>query len=369
MRPRVFITGVGIVNAAFTGGAAALAAYLGAPRAVLGASPRFATPVAEVPAAALAAFFDETEARRLSPVCRLAVAAARLALEDAALVPGRELGLVIGTEFGDLRSTIEFANGYLGSGPTGLSALLFPNTVMNTMAAATTIAVAAKEMSLTLNAPLVAGELAVAQAALAIAGGRARAILAGGVDQLDPFLFEVLTELQAGTDRRGEGATFLVLESEATALERGARVLGEIAGAAWRARPVRPHGIGRAGASPAIAAALEAAGADAASVRWVYASSSGDEARDVWEGRLLDEALAPHRPPRTSLAPLLGRHAGLGALAVAAGACTARSGLLSEAAESGPSLRTVERGRGLVHAVARGGTQVALVVDGPGELA
>jgi hypothetical protein len=63
----------------------------------------------------------------------------------------------------------------------------------------------------------------------------------------------------------------------------------------------------------------------------------------------------------TSLAALIGHHAGLGALRVAAAAWTARAGLLPTAAGAEPA--RVAAGRGLVHGVARGGTQVALVVD------
>lgn len=365
MRRGVVVTGVGTVNAAFTGNASALAAYLAAPRVALRAAAGFAAPVAGVAPGTLDAFVDETEARRLTRVCQLTVAAGRLALQDANVGPDQPVGLVLGTEFGDLRSTQDFANGYLSSGPGGLSALLFPNTVMNTMAAATTIAVAARELSLTLNAPTVAGELAVAHAVSAIASGRATTLLAGGVDQLDPLLSQVLSELRAGDDVRGEGATLLVLEAVATARERGARVLGEIGSAVWRALPARPHGVGRTDASQAIAAALAAAGVPGPEVRWIYASASGDAARDAWERRLLDAALGPHRPPRTSLAPLLGHHAGLGALTVAAAAWTARGGRLPGVSAGQGTLDAVERGPGLVHGVARGGTHVALVVRPP----
>src|SRR5438874_10361915 len=48
---------------------------------------------------------------------QLSVAAARIALADAGLGPGAGLGLVLGAEFGDVRSTREFVDGYLGRGP------------------------------------------------------------------------------------------------------------------------------------------------------------------------------------------------------------------------------------------------------------
>lgn len=354
-RERVAITGVGIVSAAVVGQSAALGAFLAAPRAVARDGS-----TASVPGGALASLIEPGEVRRLSRACQLSIAAARLALREAAYDPAFGLGLAIGTEFGDLRSTIEFADGYLHRGPAGLSALLFPNTVMNTMAATTAIALGAREVALTFNTPTVAGELAVARAAAAVASGRVPAMLAGGIDDLDSMVLEALADFGLGTDRRGDGAAYLVLEPLRTAVARGATLLGEISGAAWRALPARPFGVGRAATPRAVSAALASAECAAADVGWVYGSASGDRARDDWERAILDAAFGARRPPTASLADLVGHHSGLGALRVACGAWTARSGLLPGV--TGGALARVRRGRGLVHGIARGGTHVALVV-------
>jgi 3-oxoacyl-[acyl-carrier-protein] synthase II len=297
---------------------------------------------------AVSRFLDESEARRLSRICQFTVAAGRLALTEARLDPRGELALLIGTEFGDMVSTIAFVDGYLRAGPVGVSPLLFPHTVMNTMAATTAIGVAAKDLSLTLNVPTVAGELAIARGAAAIRAGRIRACLAGGADEPPPLLVSTLREIGAADDVRGEGAGFVVLESLEGACGRGATVLGEIIGAAWRALPARPHGIGRSAESKAIAAALAEARVDAEDIGHVYTSASGDGPRDEWERALLDKALAPHEPSRRSLGLTAGRHSGLAARSVATAA--------AEATDR-PAL---------VHAVARGGNQVAIVVAGPG---
>lgn len=355
MRP-VAITGVGVVMPGLIGGAPALEAYLAAPRP--------GAPDAAVDDRALTALMDEGEGRRLSRICRLAVAAGRLALTDAGRGADAATGLVVGTEFGDLRSTIAFADAYLAGGPAALSALLFPNTVMNAMAAATTIAVGARALSLTLTAPAVAGELAVARAALAVAGGGLDAVLAGGVDEREPLLERMRAELGA-RDPRGEGAVFLVLESLAGARARGGRVLGEIHAAAWRSLPARPHGTGRPTGPGAVEAALTAAGLRPARLGWAYVSASGDVARDRWEAAVLDHALGEGRIPRGRLAALAGASAATGGLAVAAASWTARSGRLPSTAGA----VQVARGPGLVHGLARGGTQVALVVAPPGAAA
>ena len=353
-RRAVVVTGVGVVNAAIVGTSSALGAWLAQPRAAARMRAGHGRPAMLLPDGTLAGLIDPGEARRLTRVCQLTVAAARLAVADSGVDPARGLGLVVGSELGDYTSTIGFADGYLARGAGGLSALLFPNTVMNTMAATTAIAVASRELSLTLNVPTVAGELAVARGAAAVAAGGVDAVLAGGVDELDPLVAEVLDALRDDTVR-GEGATFLVLEAESVARARGATVLGRIDGAAWRSLAARPWGVGRRDTSSAIAAARARAGGGAPG--WVYRSTNGDGLRDAWESRVLVTALG-EAPPEVSLAMLLGQHGGIGALSVAAAAWTARAGLLPHEAGA-----TRVSGPGLVHGLARGGGHVALMVN------
>jgi 3-oxoacyl-(acyl-carrier-protein) synthase len=357
-RRSVVITGVGVVSAAVVGASPALGAWLAHPRAAARTRAGRGRPAARLPEATLASLIDPAEARRLSRVCQLTVAAARLAVAESGLEPARGLGLVVGSELGDFTSTIAFADGFLARGAAGLSALLFPSTVMNTMAATTAIAVASRELSLTLNVPTVAGELAVARGAAAVASGRVDAVLAGGVDEIDPLVAEMLDAL-GDEALRGEGATFLVLEAESTARARGAAILGRIDGAAWRSLPARPWGVGRRVASRAIDDARARAGG--ATPGWLYASATGDADRAAWEARVLAAALGAV-PPGASLGALLGQHGGLGALRVAAAAWTARSGLLPDDGGGTPARVS---GPGLVHGLARGGGHVALMVSAP----
>jgi len=364
---RVVVTGVGTVSGVCTGGAAAIGPVLESGRSAVGRVTAFPTDglsshlAAELPPGALAALVEPAEARRLSRVSQMTLAACRLAVRDANLGDLSDAHLIVGTEFGDLRSTEEFAAGYLRRGAGGLSPLAFPNTVMNTMAAASAIALGLHGSSITVNARRVAGELAVGRGAALIASGRATAVLAGGVDELSPLMFALLARLAAISPRgggeegcrpfdedasgpvRGEGATVLVLESLEAAAARGARALGEIRGAAWRS----------GARAAAIPPALEAAGL-----------APGDTG-----------------PATTSLAPVAGEHAGLGAFRVAAATWTARAGRLPGIASlrrprpaarevaAGPGVHRVPVGPGLVHGVCRGGDEVALIVAPMGDAA
>lgn len=401
---RVVLTGVGSLSALGAGGFAALGQLLGTGRPAI--APIQAFPVdglgsrlgGELPDGAPGELVERDEARRLSRICQLTLAACRLALRDARwdlVSDSSELGIIVGSEFGDLRSTEEFAAGYLKKGPVGLSAMTFPNTVMNTMAASAAIAVGAKGPAVTLNQATVAGELAVARAASMVANGRMPAVLVGGVDEMFSLLYRMLSALgglspmdggpegcwpfdrQHNGPVRGEGATFVLLETLESALRRGATAHCELCGVAWRNCPVGrdrvpcSHGDGSV-----ITRALAQARLAPDSIGWAYLSGTGDPPLDDWQLELVRAAFGAHRPCLTSLTPLAGDHAGLGTLRVAAAAWTAQTrrlpGLLGlrEPVRDDCVFATipgtpVSADTGVVHGVARGGTEVALVISSP----
>jgi 3-oxoacyl-(acyl-carrier-protein) synthase len=267
---------------------------------------------------------------------------------------------------------------------------------MNAMAAQAAIALGVRGPVLTLNEVDVAGELAVARAVALLLAGRARAVLAGGSDEMSPVLYRQLGRLglmspsEPGPeacrpfDRRasgtvlGEGATFLLLEAAEAARARGVRIYAELAGAAWGNLAAPAHGFpppGRRDPST-IRRALDTANVPAAAIEAAYLTGSGRPEHDACELDLVARVLPPGRARVTALTPLTGEHAGLGALRVAAAALavggTAIPALPDLSAPIRPEFRFVTEpsGRGdeapreavLVHGLARGGTHVALVL-------
>jgi len=372
---RVVVTGLGTVNASTAGGREALAGALALGRSAIAPVKSFgvdgcaSTLGAEVDEATLASLVDRDAARRLSRICRFGLAACVLAVRDAGVAGGAGLGIVVGTEHGDFTSSRDFAQGFLRRGPGGLSPMIFPNTVMNTMASIAAIAIGAKAPSITVNQATLAGDLAVARGARLVADGRAEAVVAGGVDELFEDVYRRLSQMGAlspmassapegcrpfAPDHNGpvlgEGATFLVLEEREAARARGAKVLAEITAAAWGNVPTAPHtgGPRRHDRASPVARLLRARGG--AAVARCYGSANGDPAVDDWERALLARDLSGARAgllPPTALAPLFGQHGGLGALRAGAAALDAERGASSV----------------LVHGIARGGCRTALVLE------
>ncbi len=206
---------------------------------------------------------------------------------------------MVGTELGDFTSTIAFADGYLARGASRAVAAALSQHRDEHDGRDHRHRGRRAGAALTLNAPTVAGELAVARAAAAVASGRADAVLAGGVDELDPLVAEMLDAL-GDQGLRGEGAAFLVLEAAASARVRGAAVLGRISGAAWRSAAGATVGGGRRATSTRD---RRRGGARRRDAGWLYVSASGDAERDAWEARVLAAALGAERPMAGSLGP------------------------------------------------------------------
>ncbi len=396
--PPAVITGIGHIGPLGSGGRDVIAAFLRATTTAIGPLDGFPTDTGTRRLGALipeSALEPTEEARRWSRVSHMAAAACRHAVSAAGLAePGmlHRFGLVIGSEYGDLQSTEAFDAGFLRRGPRGLRAFLFPNTVMNAIAGTVSMALGIKGPMLTLNQAGVAGELAVARAMALLAAGRAPAVIACGVDELFPILYEVLGLLDVPSPRgggeegctpfdqrhngpvMGEGATAVILETPAHARARGASILAHVHSAHWGGLPARPYRY------PAptqlhhrlLDRTLNTAAMPPDAVDAAYLSGSGDPEQDATELALMAGIFGPDGPCITSVTHLAGEYGSLGALRVAAAALTASSGLMpTRDYRRNPirhDLRFATRplparpATVLVHGVARGGVQAALVV-------
>jgi 3-oxoacyl-[acyl-carrier-protein] synthase II len=305
-------------------------------------------------------FIDPMVLRRLDRGSALAVAAGRLAVEDAGLEVAPiadRVGVVAGTGASGMETTGAFSRVLCAQGPAAANPSLFPNTVPNAPVGHLAIALGARGPSTTLAQKGTAGEAALALAADLVLLGRADAVLAGGVDELSECLHHGYLRFGAlsasGAARPfdvhrdglllGEGATFLVVEREDRARARGARVYGVLAGSASAnapapptAYPADPRPLARC-----YARALEAARLAPDAIGWVSACANGTRPLDGLEAVALGLALrdAPAGTPVSSLKGALGdgmaggaTRAAAGLLALEAGLIPATAGLLTPSA-------------------------------------
>jgi len=150
------------------------------------------------------------------------------------------------------------------------------------------------------------GANAILVAAAWIRSGRSSRVLAGGADGLCRLTFTGFNALGAVTvdvcrpfDRRrtglglGEGAAFLVLESEVSARERGAVPIAELAG--WgvgaEAHHITNPEKGGDTAARLVNQALERAGISARELDYVNAHGTGTPLNDAMEAAALRKAL------------------------------------------------------------------------------
>jgi len=398
---RAVITGIGCTSPFGVGGSALVADVLRANATAIRPITGFPTANlssclgAEVPAACLPV---TEEGRRWSRLSQMTVLACRQAVAEAGLCGSdmlNQAGLVVGSEFGDLRSTEAFSLGFLHKGPLGLSPLLFPSTVMNTMAGTTSIALGLKGPMLTLNQAGVAGELAIVRALALLHAGRAPVVIACGVDELFPLLYETLVQLQVLSPRGrgaeacrpfdqrhngpvlGEGATAVVIEAPAPARARGAPILAEVRSLCWGGIPTPS---GRYAALPhappqILSQALREASVCPEDIGLAYLSGCGDPQHDALELAYMTATFGAHGPWLSSVTHLTGDYGGLGAFRVAAATVTVGTGLAPLLDYLCQPMRADVRfvvqpvapppTVVLVHGLARGGTHVALLVGRP----
>ena len=337
-------------------------------------------------------------ARRMSGPSRLAVAAAKMALEDAGLAPGAgdvATAVVVSNAHGPTSILEKILVQDFREGPLAVSPALFTESVANAPAAQVAIACGALGPNLTVIQREAGALIAVVQAAAEIAGGRVDRALAIAVDEMTPLLHAVLDRFNALAtaggdgeetarpfDRRrtgavaAEGATALVLEREAAVAERGGRVLARLRAGTSAFDPSSPRSGWSRDPGPLAAACrrfLDKAGSSPREIDAVVSSAAGTFGGDRLEARVLralwdDGELPPVLVPKA----VLGDHGG----ALPAGLVLAVDGVAFGPtpgfAEIDPELGVVPHdgrplappARVLATALAAGGAAAWLIVEG-----
>jgi 3-oxoacyl-[acyl-carrier-protein] synthase II len=191
--------------------------------------------------------------RTLDRTTLLALIAAKLALEDAQLplAPDahEDVGVVLGSNMGSLRSISDFDLDGLRDGPRYVNPAHFPNVVMNSPASQVSVRFRLQALNTTIASGSTASLDAIGYALDMLQLGRAQALLVGGTEEVCWQIFAGFYHLGALTTAQhggappyapfhaqprgtllGEGAVMVVLEPLEACQRRGATAAATIVG-------------------------------------------------------------------------------------------------------------------------------------------
>ncbi len=270
-------------------------------------------------------FLSAAEARRTGRCSAFAVAAARMAVEDAGipakLIAGKRTGVVLGTTMGEANVLGELQKAWIHQGDEALQAsklALYGTTLLPIHVAR---AFGARGMVQTLPAACAAGNYAIGFAADQIRAGRCDVVVTGAVEIIEKLEFAGFARLGAMSPDRcqpfdknrkglllGEGATMLILESEEHVVRRGATPLAEIGGyglACDAHHITRPHPEGE-GSVTAMRQAITSSGISPEDVDHVNAHGTATSNNDSVEALVINKVFNRRRVPVTSIKGMIG---------------------------------------------------------------
>jgi 3-oxoacyl-(acyl-carrier-protein) synthase len=309
------------------------------------------------------------KARRFDLGSQFAIVASAQAIAEAgydvAGDPG-SIGIALGTGSAGAGALTEFLRVLLTESPEAAPPFHFPNTVANAPASQVSIELKLFGPNVTVTQKDPSAVNALLFASLALCSGRARAMIAGGVDEWNPVYalgFDRVGALR-GQKRasgivQGEGAFALLLEEEGAARARGARPLARLVGIGVAGVPTEPY---RFAPDPeamarAIRGALADAGVDPGQIGLWLPSRDGVAEMDAAELEAMG-TLFGTPPPELLVKRAIGEMAAAGGGQLVAAA-------LAIADPAAPFEGPSRPRRALVNSFGAGGNFLAAVLEQP----
>ena len=322
----VVVTGLGCASPLGTDAAstwqALLAGRSGVARLPEDFDPRLPVQIAaRVPGPVDPGALPAKELRRLDRAILLALAAAREALADARLVSGQSCdgdraGVAIGSGIGGVETLANNHRALLEAGPRRVSPFFIPMTLANMPAGMVAIRHGLRGPNLCHVTACASAAHALGESLRILQRGDADVMVAGGTEAaITPLVVAGFANMQAlsrqneaparasrpfDRDRDGfvlsEGAAVLVLEREAHARARGARIRARLTGYGASADALHiaapdPEGTG---ARRCMQIALADAGFAPDAVDYVNAHATSTPAGDVMEARAVHAVFGAH---------------------------------------------------------------------------
>jgi 3-oxoacyl-[acyl-carrier-protein] synthase II len=272
---------------------------------------------------------------------QLAIAAARLALADAALdlstVDVERAGVCAGTTSGEPQFIERFDDHYVNNELKKVGREFITRYPCHVVPGHVAMELGFSGRTMMIPTACAAGNYAIAYASDLLRGGKASIMLAGGADSFSRITYTGFARLGAIApvvcqpfDRNrkgmvpGEGAAMLLLELKERAIARGAHIYCEVAGYglscdAHHMTAAHPQGEG---ASRAIKMALEQSGLDPEDVDYISAHGTGTPTNDRLETIAVKNTFGKqaYKIPISSIKSMLGHTMGA-ASAIEAAVC------------------------------------------------
>jgi len=263
-------------------------------------------------------YMERKAASRMARFSQLAVAASGMAIADAGLDLSKEddfrVGVGMGTGIGGF---IEMTQGAISYATKGrLNPLYAPMIIPNMAAASVAMQFHLRGPNTTVTTACAASTHTLGDAARMIQHGDVDVMLAGGTEaslcEVGLSSFNAIHALSTRNDAPekasrpfdrdrdgfvpGEGAGTLVLESREHAINRGARIYGEVLGYALTCDAYHQVAPDETGEAPAMAVtlALRDAGLEPSDIDYVNAHGTSTQLNDAGETKALKIALGEH---------------------------------------------------------------------------
>jgi len=265
-------------------------------------------------------FLPKKEAKRISLFIAYAIAATRMALEDAKYnideSNADRVGVLTGCGLGGLSILEDITRVVDSKGPKRVTPFFIPMMIGNMAPGMISIHFGAKGPNSSVATACAAGSHAIGDASNLIRRGAADAMIAGGVEStITPTGIAGFNAMKALSTRNdepqrdsrpfdkdrdgfvvGEGSGIMILESLESALDRGARIYAEVggygmSGDGYHITSPAPDGDG---AVRCMQAAIQNAGISHDSVDYINAHGTSTPLNDLYETRAIKKVFNEH---------------------------------------------------------------------------
>lgn len=265
-------------------------------------------------------YIEKKELKRLDRFTQFAVAATKMAFEDADLSPAsidsNRTGVIMGSGIGGSETWEEQHNILIQKGPKRVSPFFIPMMIANMASGQVSIAFNLKGPNFTVVTACASGTNAIGEAFRILQRNEADIMVAGGAEApITPLSLAGFSSMKALSTRNdephrasrpfdrdrdgfvmGEGAGVIVLETLEHAIKRNARIYAEVIGYgstadAYHLTQPAPEGEG---AARAIKAAILDAGIRPEDVDYINAHGTSTPLNDKFETMAIKNAFGEH---------------------------------------------------------------------------